>query len=138
MGRGLVCLAIACVLSLGSAAGAESDRLVDIRRRGRDRRPGLQRQREQRDCFVGNPQWTEGVTGGALQLDGSSYVDCGSTTKLEADRADDDRLLDQSRRAGRRPRLRRAGRLRTPSRPAARPSASPPPASSITPAAIRP
>jgi len=33
--------------------------------------------------FVGNPQWIVGIKGGALEFDGTSYVDCGNDASLD-------------------------------------------------------
>jgi hypothetical protein len=79
---GWVSLTIACVLSVGSTAGAGLIGWWTF-----DEGTGTVAQDSSGNgnngSFVGNPQWAEGVNGGALQFDGSSCVDCGNTTKLE-------------------------------------------------------
>jgi hypothetical protein len=82
MGRGLACLAIACVLSLGSTSGASLIGWWTF-----DEGAGTVAKDSSGNgnngSFVGHPQWAEGITGGVLRFDGSSYVDCGSSTRLE-------------------------------------------------------
>lgn len=81
MSRGLVCLAVAVALSLCAAADASLIGWWTF-----DEGTGSVAQDAggagNAGTFVGNPQWTEGVNGGALMFDGSSYVDCGNSTTL--------------------------------------------------------
>ena len=70
------------VLSLiggtGLAGICRAGGMVAVRRTQRERRRGCERSRQRRHDCSGLPLWVPGKIGGALQFNGSTYVNCGN------------------------------------------------------------